>query len=94
MTDLAMLKNVGRAALGDFARLGITSVSQLATCDPDDLYLRLCDLTNERHDPCVHDVFAATIHQARTGEARNWWAFTPERKARVADGTFCVWSAR
>lgn len=71
MSDLAKLKNVGKAALADFAVLGVTSTAQLAACDPDDLYLKLCALTGQTHDPCVHDVFAATIHQAPTGEALN-----------------------
>ncbi len=28
------------------------------------------------------------IHQARSGEAKNWWAFTAIRKARQAGGHF------
>lgn len=85
---LAALRNVGRAALADFAALGIESGDQLAIQEPDALYLRLCELTGQRPDPCVHDVFAAAIHQARTGEAADWWAFTPARKARQKAGTF------
>ena len=88
---LAALRNVGPAMLRDFKMLGITSVDELAACEPDDLYQRLQDKTGQRQDPCVWDVFAATIHQARTGEAFNWWAFTPVRKARqpaiMAPGT-------
>ena len=89
MSDLSKLKNVGKAALADFAVLGIASTEQLAACEPDDLYVKLCALTGQRHDSCVHDVFAATIHQARTGEALNWWAFTSARKERMKAGTFC-----
>lgn len=78
---LADLKNVGKAALEDFALLGIVSVQQLAGEDARTLYERLCVLTNARQDPCVEDVFAATIHQARTGEALVWWEFSRRRKA-------------
>jgi len=81
--SLSDLRNVGKAALADFRLLGIETVAQLAAQDADHLYDRLCTLTNRRHDPCVHDVFSATIHQARTGEALDWWAFTAERKART-----------
>jgi uncharacterized protein (DUF952 family) len=81
-TALCNLRNVGKAALGDFALLGIGSVAQLSACEPDDLFTTLQELTGQRQDPCVWDVFAATIHQARTGEAKDWWAFTPMRKAR------------
>lgn len=90
---LADLRNIGKAALADFAVLGIETVPQLAEQEPDTLYLALCQKTRQRHDPCVHDVFAAAIHQARTGEARDWWRFTPQRKSRQQDGTFPVYDA-
>ena len=80
--ELADLRNVGKAALKDFEVLGIVSVAQLAAEEPRNLYDRLCALTNARHDPCVEDVFAAAIHQARTGEALDWWIFSRERKSR------------
>jgi hypothetical protein len=60
----------------------VTSIVQLAASNADDLYASLQSKTGQRHDPCVWDVFAAAIHQARTGEARDWWTFTPERKRR------------
>jgi nucleotidyltransferase/DNA polymerase involved in DNA repair len=85
---LSRLRNVGKAALRDFDLLGVTTVADLAARDADELYVRLSRLTGRRQDPCVHDVFAAAIHEARTGEARNWWAFTPARKARQARGEF------
>ena len=78
--SLADLRNVGKATLGDFQRLGITTLAELAAADPDALHRELRRLTRSAQDPCVRDVFAATIHQARTGEALDWWAFTPERK--------------
>jgi hypothetical protein len=91
---LSDLRNVGKAALADFAVLGIDSVEQLSACNPDILYCDLQMRTGHRHDPCVWDVFAATVHQAKTGEAQNWWAFTPIRKARIAAGDFnTAWEA-
>ncbi len=80
--QLNKLRNVGKATLKDFQLLGITSVEQLAQADALDLYRQLSLLTGTRQDSCVEDVFAATIHQARTGEALDWWAFTPARKLR------------
>ncbi|MEO9167456.1 MAG: helix-hairpin-helix domain-containing protein [Aestuariivirga sp.] len=85
---LSELRNIGKAMLRDFDLLGITSVAQLATQDADELYLRIAVLTGQRHDPCVHDTYAAAIHQAKTGEALTWWAFTPLRKTRQLLGTF------
>jgi predicted flap endonuclease-1-like 5' DNA nuclease len=82
------LRNVGPAARSDLAVLGITSLKQLAESDADHLYVELQLRTKQRHDPCVWDVFAAAIHQARTGEPRDWWTFTPERKRRQTLGEF------
>jgi hypothetical protein len=88
---LGALRNIGKAMLADFEILGITSVGQLSSQNADELYLRLSALTRQRQDPCVHDTFAAAIHQAKTGEALDWWAFTPMRKARQLANTFPLW---
>jgi hypothetical protein len=74
------LRNLGPATRLDLARVCIAHARQLASKDPDELYLLLQAKTGRRHDPCVRDVFAALIHQVRTGEARNWWTFSQERK--------------
>jgi len=86
--DVSVLRNVGKAMRADLDLLGVRTVGELATRDADTLYLALAAATGSRHDPCVHDTFAAAIHQARTGEALDWWAFTPARKRREQDGTF------
>jgi len=80
------LRNVGPAARADFAVLGIASIQQLAASEPDQLYASLQSKMGSPLDPCVRDVFAAAIHQARTGEARNWWTFTPERRKQQVRG--------
>ena len=85
---LRRLRKVGKATQADLNLLGITTVEQLAVQDADDLYVELCLLTGKRHDACAHDVFAAAIHEAKTGEPVNWWACTPARRKRQADGTF------
>ena len=86
--QLSDLRNIGKAMLKDFDLLGITSVAQLAGQDADELFTRISILTGARHDPCVHDTYAAAIHQAKTGEALNWWAFTPLRRERQRLGSF------
>ena len=86
--ELSELRNIGKAMILDFKILGITSVPQLATQNADELYIRLCIRTAAHHDPCVHDTFAAAIHQAKTGEALDWWAFMPLRKQRQKIGSF------
>ena len=86
--DVIALRNIGVAMRADLGMLGVATVGALARCDADTLYLDLCARTGVRQDPCVHDTFAAAIHQARTGEALAWWAFTPARKDRQKAGRF------
>jgi nucleotidyltransferase/DNA polymerase involved in DNA repair len=81
---LGDLRNVGKATLSDFVVLGIETVDQLTTCDAKTLYKMLQDRTGLRHDPCCEDVFAAAIHEAKTGEALDWWVFSKQRKAALA----------
>lgn len=85
---LTGLRNIGPAMRADLALLGIGTLEQLAASEADQLYAALQARTGQRQDPCVWDTFAAAIHQARTGEARDWWAFTPLRKRRQAAGLF------
>lgn len=87
---LSELRNIGKAMLQDFQLLGIGSVAELAKQEADELYVRLSRITGSRQDPCVHDTFAAAIHQAKTGEALDWWAFTPIRKQRQHAKTFPI----
>lgn len=81
MKKLIDLKNVGKATLRDLQVIGIDSVEKLADCDPTELFQLLEKTTGERHDPCVWDVFAAIIHEAKTGEPTVWWDWTPVRKS-------------
>lgn len=78
--ELLTLQNVGQATLKDLNLLGITTIEQLAQANPDDLFARLSTLTNQLQNPCVWDVFAAIIHEAKTGEKTSWWEWSKIRK--------------
>jgi hypothetical protein len=80
-SPLSSLRNVGPATLKDLELLGITTVEQLARAEPDELYERLQQITGQRHDPCVWDVFAAIIHEARTGEKTDWFEWSVRRSS-------------
>lgn len=81
---LGDLASIGPAVLKDFAVLEIRSVAELAQCDAQNLYDRLCRITKARHDPCVLDTFACAIAQARDpqlpAEQRQWWYWSHLRK--------------
>ncbi len=85
--QLKDLSGIGRAMLRDFNVLGIRTVEELATRDPDELYERLCTLTGVRHDPCCRDVFRCAAAQARDPnlpeEQKNWWYWSRKRKAVI-----------
>jgi hypothetical protein len=79
---LTDLPNIGKAMAGDLQRLGISTPQQLHGRDPYALYLALCELTGERQDPCVLDVFIAITRFVDGEDAAPWWHYTAERKAR------------
>lgn len=80
------IPNVGPATADDFARLGLRAPAELAGCDAFALYRRLCDIDGMRHDPCVIDVFLASVDFMRGAPARPWWHYTSERKAALDRG--------
>lgn len=86
--------NVGKATLQDLHLLNIHTVEQLAEADPDVLHAQIEAITKKHHDPCVWDVFAAIIHEARTGEKTRWWKWTPIRKQKQALQPLCIHSKK
>lgn len=88
MKELIDLKNVGKATLKDLKLLDIYTVEKLAAQDPTELFHKLERLTKSRQDPCVWDVFAAIIHEAKGGEPTVWWKWTKKRKEMQKKGLF------
>jgi hypothetical protein len=82
--EFRKLPNVGKATAEDLVRLRVRSVRDLARRDPMTMYKRLCRMDGAKHDPCVIDVFMATVEHAKTGESKPWWKYTAQRKAMLA----------
>ena len=84
INELSHLVSVGNATLADFDLLGIDSVSDLALCDPKELYDRLCELKGIQLDPCCEDVFRAAVAQAQDPslpmEKKKWNYWSQQRK--------------
>lgn len=80
------LQSVGPRTVEDFEVLGVYHVEQLVNQDAHRLYVRLCTLTNKRHDPCVEDVFRCAIEQAKhphlSEEKKKWHYWSRIRKAK------------
>ena len=79
---LEQLPNIGPSIAGDLRSLGIQHPQELAGRDPHALYLALCQKTGKRQDPCVLDTFMAATAFMGGDEARPWWNYTADRKAR------------
>lgn len=80
LKSLRSIPNIGKSMAQDLYDLGYRNPEDLKGEDPLRMYKRLCEQTKSRQDPCVLDTFMAAVHYAETGERRDWWAFTPERK--------------
>jgi len=80
VSRLDELPNIGNAGMADLIFIGITNPKELIGKDAYDLYDTLCQKSGAKHDPCVIDVFLSAIDYMEGGEAKPWWAFTPERK--------------
>ena len=82
--DLRALPNVGPAIARMLTRLGIGQAADLRGRDPEQLFLRLCEIDGRRHDPCVLDTLTAVIDHANGAPARPWWHYSRRRKAGAA----------
>lgn len=84
--NLEDLHNVGKATLRDLNILGIHSVEDLVHLEATEMFEQLEKRTGNRHDPCMWDIFAAIIHEAKTGKPTSWWTWTEKRKALQKKG--------
>lgn len=80
LQQLTDLPNIGPASAADLRLLGITQPDELRSRDPYQMYQQLCELTGQRHDPCVIDVFISVTRFMQGEDAKAWWCYTDERK--------------
>jgi hypothetical protein len=78
---LTDLPNIGKAGAEDLVLLGIHKPDDLKGRDPYQMYQQLCEITAQKHDPCVIDVFISVTRFIEGDDPKPWWAYTTERKA-------------
>ena len=78
------IPNVGKAIEKDFILIGLKEPIELINKDPYLMYNELCNITQQRHDPCVIDVFISAVNYMKGGPPKKWWEFTKERKAKLS----------
>ena len=77
---LTHLPNVGPSLAGDLRLIGIATPAQLKGRDPYAMFEALCEATQQRHDPCVLDIFISVTRFMNGEPPAVWWHFTEERK--------------
>lgn len=76
------IPNIGPAMVRDFRLLGLKEPRDLKNKEPFQLYKRMCRVSGKRQDPCVLDVYIATIDFMNGAPARPWWHYTKARKSQ------------
>ena len=74
---LEAIPSIGPRIAALLGRLGVTEVAHLREADPQELYDRLCVVSNTRLDPCVLYTFRCAVYFASTEnpapEKLRWW---------------------
>jgi len=84
LVRLEDIPNIGPAVAADLRRLGITLPAELPGSDPYAMYDDLCQITGQRHDPCLFDTFIAAVRYMEGSPKKPWWKYTAERKREMA----------
>jgi hypothetical protein len=79
------IPNIGPSIAADLQALGIAEPTQLAGCDPYELYERSNRLRGVRQDPCLCDTFIAAVRFMEGAPPHPWWYYTLERKQHFAE---------
>lgn len=90
LARLEDIPNIGPAVADDLRHLGINVPADLLGLNPYAMYDDLCQMTGQRHDPCLLDTFIAAVRFMEGAPKTPWWKYTAERKrvmaARNAEG--------
>lgn len=77
LKELRTIPGVGKSIARDLYNIGIRSVRELATEDPDELYARSNKRAGRKQDRCLLYVFRCAVYFARTEhpkpELTKWW---------------------
>lgn len=80
LTDFQQIINIGPSLAGDFRDIGLHKPQQLTGKNAWELYRELCLQTDQRHDPCVLDVFLSAVDYMNGNKPQVWWNYTAQRK--------------
>ncbi len=76
-TDLIKIPNVGKNTKEDLIKIGITCVEDLVGKNPEQLYLKDCEVKKYQEDRCQLYVFRMAVyyaeHTSHDAEKLKWW---------------------
>ena len=78
------IPNIGKSIEQKLRLIGLKEPIELINKDPYLMYDQLCNITSQRQDPCIIDVFISAVNYMQGGPAKKWWEFTKERKTKLA----------
>jgi hypothetical protein len=83
LAQFQLLGSVGPSLAQDLWDLGFCSITDLKGANPAEMYQRFGEITGQRVDPCVEDVFRCAVAQAQNpklpAEMRQWWMWKEQR---------------
>lgn len=72
-----VIPGVGESLSRDLVGLGFSSLSELASADPEQMFQDLAELRGEQMDPCVLYVFRCAVyfasHDEHDPDLLKWW---------------------
>jgi hypothetical protein len=83
ISHLQEIPNIGKAIEKELKVIGIDLPGQLIGKDPYKMYNELTNMTQQKQDPCLLDVFISAVRYMEGGPAKKWWEFTEERKNKL-----------
>ena len=71
------IPGVGKTIAQDFLNIGLCSMDDLKTADPEELYMRLCAFQEQKVDRCMLYVLRCAVyyasHTKHDPELLKWW---------------------
>ena len=64
------IPNVGKVIEKDFILIGLKEPIELVNKDPYLMYKKLCNVTQQRYDPCVIDIFISAVNYMKGGTSK------------------------
>lgn len=83
ISHLQEIPNIGKAIAKELNVIGIDLPAQLIGKDPYKMYDELTNITHQKKDPCLLDVFISAVRYMEGGPVKKWWEFTEERKNKL-----------